>query len=199
MVHHADYLSARDDQALCGVAIQNATALSKTDSADALCPDCEARLVVYHLEWWRSRSRAAIAELEALRGSTPTSCSPPLPSLRAPATEIEQDQAVEPVPAEATTFLDHARRELSELCGQFDNAVPFYRLNKTMQDFSDTLNDDERVLAGSGDRVRQLPHPLGDNGSRIPRIERHEQPCTGKLRHDVAGLASGVAAGAGED
>ena len=37
------------------------------DIAAALCPDCEAQLVVYHLEWWRSRALAVTAELEALR------------------------------------------------------------------------------------------------------------------------------------
>jgi len=98
VVHHVDYLSARSDQALCGVAIQNATALAETASADALCPDCEAQLVT------------------------------------------------ESAPTEATTFLDRARRELAELCSQFDRAVPFFRLNKTMQDFSDKLNDNERAV-----------------------------------------------------
>jgi hypothetical protein len=145
-VHHADYLRARDNHALCGVAIQNATALAEADSADTLCPDCEAQLVVYHLDWWRSQALAATAELEALRAKYPELVqSAGTESACAPATENEQDQAVEPVPTEATTFLDRARRELSELCGQFDKAVPFYRLNKTMQDFSDKLNDDERA------------------------------------------------------
>ena len=79
--------------------------------------------------------------------STPSSCSPPVPSLRDfAAAEVEQDQAAESAPTEATTFLDRARRELVELCSQFDGAVPFYRLNKTMQDFSDKLNDDERAV-----------------------------------------------------
>ena len=55
-------------------------------------------------------------------------------------------KTAESAPTEATTFLDSARRELTELCRQVDSAVPFYRLNKTMQDFSDTLNDDERAL-----------------------------------------------------
>jgi hypothetical protein len=145
-VHHADYLSARDDHALCGVAFQEATALVETDIADALCPDCEAQLVVYHLEWWRSRALAATAEIEALRAKYPELVqSAGTESGRVPTGEVEQDQAVEPVPTEATTFLDRARRQLSELCGQFDKAVPFYRLNKTMQDFSDKLNDDERA------------------------------------------------------
>ena len=63
-----------------------------------------------------------------------------------PAAEVEQVQTAKSAPTEATTFLDSARRELTELCRQVDSAVPFYRLNKTMQDFSDTLNDDERAL-----------------------------------------------------
>jgi hypothetical protein len=146
-VHHADYLSARDGYALCGVAIQNATALPETDSADALCPDCEAQLVVYHLEWWRSRALAVTAELDALRVKYPGLVqSAGTESADVPAAETEQDQAVESAPTESTTFLDFARRELSELCSQFDGAVPFYRLNKTMQDFSDRLNDDDRAV-----------------------------------------------------
>jgi hypothetical protein len=146
VVHHVDYLSARSDRALCGVAIQNATAVAETDSADALCPDCEAQLVVYHLEWWRSRALAATAELEALRATYPELVqSAGTESADVPAAEVEQDRAVESAPTESTTILGHARRELSKLCSQFDGAVPFYRLNKTMQDFSDKLNDDERA------------------------------------------------------
>jgi hypothetical protein len=146
VAHHADYLSARDGYALCGAAIQNATAIAETDNADALCPDCEAQLVVYHLEWWRSRALAVTAELEALRAKYPELVqSAGTDSASAPATENQQDQAIEPVPTEATTFLDRARRKLSELCGEVDKAVPFYRLNKAMQDFSDKLNDDERA------------------------------------------------------
>ena len=71
MVHHADYLNGLDDRALCGVAIQDPTALTQADTADALCPDCEAQLVVYHLEWWRSRALAVTAELDALRVKYP--------------------------------------------------------------------------------------------------------------------------------
>jgi hypothetical protein len=147
VVHHADYLSARDGYALCGMAIQNATALPGTDSADALCPDCEAQLVVYHLQWWRSRALAVTAELDALRVKYPEVVqSAGTESADLPTAKVEQYHAVEPVPTEATTFLDRARRQLSELCSQSDAAVPFYRLNKTMQDFSDKLNDDERAV-----------------------------------------------------
>ena len=147
VVHHVDYLSARSDQALCGVAIQNATALAETASADALCPDCEAQLVIYHLEWWRSRALAVTAELEALRVKYPELVqSAGTESADVPVAEDEQDQVAESAPTEATTFLDRARRELAELCSQFDRAVPFFRLNKTMQDFSDKLNDNERAV-----------------------------------------------------
>lgn len=147
MVHHADYLNGLDDRALCGVAIQDPTALTQADTADALCPDCEAQVVVYHLEWWRSRALAATAELDALRVQYPELVqSADTESPDVSPTEVEQDQTAESSPTEATTFLDSARRELTELCRQVDSAVPFYRLNKTMQDFSDTLNDDERAL-----------------------------------------------------
>ncbi len=147
MVHHADYLNTRDDQALCGAALPNATAVTQADTADALCSACEARLVVYHLGWWRARALAATAELEALRVKYPElvqsgDTEPPEP----PTAQVEQDQSAESIPTEATTFLDRARRELTELCGQFDGAVPFYRLNNLMQEFSDKLGDDERVL-----------------------------------------------------
>ena len=67
MVHHADYLNHRDDHALCGVAFENPATPAQPDSADAMCPDCEAQLVVYHLEWWREKAQAATAELEELR------------------------------------------------------------------------------------------------------------------------------------
>ena len=64
----------------------------------------------------------------------------------------------ESAPAEASTFLDHARRELTDLCRRFDGAVPFYRLNNTMQDFSDKLDDHDRVL---------LAQEIGSDGSLI--------------------------------
>src|SRR6478672_8745499 len=67
VVHHRDYLDRRDDHALCGAAFEDATALTTIGRADAICPDCEAKLVVYHLEWWREKARAASAELEELR------------------------------------------------------------------------------------------------------------------------------------
>lgn len=146
-MHHADYLNASADHALCGVVFQNPTALTQTDTADAICPDCEAKLVVYHLQWWRARALAATAELDALRAKYPDPVqSTDTGSPDVPAAEVERDQAAESGLAEETTFLDSARRELTELCAQFESAVPFYRLKNAMQDFSDTLDDDERVL-----------------------------------------------------
>jgi hypothetical protein len=147
VVHHADYLNGLDDRALCGVAVQDPTALTQVSTGDALCADCEARLVVYHLDWWRSRALAVTAELDALRAKYPELVQPAdtkRPDV--PAAEVERGKTAQPGPAEATTLLDSARRELTELCAQFDGAVPFYRLNNTMQDFSDKLSDDERLL-----------------------------------------------------
>ena len=150
VVHHADYLNGLNDRALCGVAVQDSTALTAVGTADAACPDCEAKLVVYHLEWWRARALAATAELDALRAKyreLAPSVDTESPHVETP--ELEQDQvgsAAESAPTEPTTFLDSARRELTELCGQFDGAVPFYRLKNAMQDFSDKLTDDERLL-----------------------------------------------------
>ena len=150
LVHHADYLGRRDDQSLCGVALVDSEILNRTGDGDALCPDCEAKLIEYHLEWWRARAQEATAELEVLRvkyrnlGQSADTESPEVA-----ATEVVQVQVgstAEPAPPEGTTFLDRARRELTELCRQFDSTVPFYRLNNTMQDFSDKLDDDGRLL-----------------------------------------------------
>ena len=143
MVHHVDYLNARDDHTLCGVAIGAASASTHIDAADALCPDCEAQLVGYHLEWWRTKALAATAELEALRAKYPEL----LGHAEAPAVEVEPDHVVVvTTDAASDAFLDRARRELTDLCRQFEGAVPFYRLNNTMQDFSDKLDDAERLL-----------------------------------------------------
>ena len=57
-----------------------------------------------------------------------------------------------------TPFLDHARRELTELCRRCDEAVPYWRLNRTMQEFNEKLNPDERVL---------LAQEIGTDGSLI--------------------------------
>ena len=162
LVHHADYLNRRDDHALCGVALEDPTALSQAPGADAVCPDCEAKLVVYHLEWWRARAQAATAELEVLRVKyRELTQSADTESPHVATAEVEQDRvgsAAESAPTEGTTFLDRARRELAELCRQFDGAAPFFRLKNTMQEFSDKLDDHERVL---------LAQEIGSDGSLI--------------------------------
>jgi len=160
-VHHSDYLNRRDGHALCGAALQDAAQLSEPVAADAICPDCELKLVVYHLEWWRERALAATDELEALRlkyGEPAPSAdadSPPVDAAEAQPTPAE----AEPAPAVASTFLDHARRELTNLCRQFDGAVPYFRLKNAMQDFNDKLDDHDRMLlaqevASSGSLIR---------------------------------------------
>jgi hypothetical protein len=67
VVHHVDYLNRRDNHALCGVALGNPTTLGETGPLDAVCTDCEAKLVDYHLTWWRKTARAATTELDELR------------------------------------------------------------------------------------------------------------------------------------
>ena len=92
-------------------------------------------------------------------------------------------------------------RDVNSLNSAGSSTAPSHsiRLKNTMQEFSDRLDDDERASPRSRDRVRWLAHTLGDNGSRNPRIERHEQSCARELRDDVAGMASGVATGSYED
>ncbi|MGZ5397678.1 MAG: hypothetical protein ACXWEI_20195 [Mycobacterium sp.] len=152
VAHHADYLDRREDHALCGAAIENATTLTQVGSADAICPDCEEKLVLYHLEWWREKALAATVELETLRAKHPELAESPAQ------VEQEPDDSTDEPAAEPTTFLDHARRELATLCREFDEAVPYFRLKNTMQAFSDRLESDERVL---------LAEEIGADGSLI--------------------------------
>jgi hypothetical protein len=154
VVHHADYLVRREDHALCGATLENAITLPQAGGADSICPDCEAKLVHYYLKWWREKALAAAAELEALRAKygEPAEPGPARP-------EHEQaepsDASASPEPA---TLLDHARRELTELCSQFDGDVPYIRVKNAMQAFSDRLESDERVL---------LAQQIGGDGTLI--------------------------------
>ncbi|MGZ8749005.1 MAG: hypothetical protein ACXWZ2_18885 [Mycobacterium sp.] len=116
------------------------TTLTQVGSADAICPDCEEKLVPYHLEWWREKALAATVELETLRAKHPELAEFPAQ------VEREPDDSTDEPAAEPTTLLDHARRELATLCREFDEAVPYFRLKNTMQAFSDRLESDERVL-----------------------------------------------------
>jgi len=163
VVHHADYLNARDDQALCGAALHGPNAEPQPDSAELLCPDCQAQLVMYHLEWWRQRAEAATTELEELRAKyRELQEDAGTERLAPPPVEVHEDSS-ENVYADhadvgSTSFLDDAQRELTELCRQFDGAVPYFRLKKTMQVFSDRLDTDQRVL---------LAEEIGSDGSLI--------------------------------
>jgi len=144
VVHHADYLDHRADHALCGAHLESPVTLLHL-GADPVCPECESRLVHYHLQWWREQALTATAELEKLRAKYGEA---PAPGPAEPAHD-------EPEP---TTLLGRAQRELTDLCRQFEGAIPFYRLKSAMQAFSDGLGSDERVL---------LAEEIGAHGSLI--------------------------------
>jgi hypothetical protein len=164
VVHHADYLNARDDTALCGVALQNPNTVTTAATSDALCPDCQAKIIVYHLQWWRQKAEAATAELEELRVKYRELQEPAGTQRLATATaEVDEDSSEEAHPdhapeAGSTAFLDQAQQELTELCLQFDGAVPYFRLKRVMQAFSDRLDTRQRVL---------LAEEIGTDGSLI--------------------------------
>jgi hypothetical protein len=169
VVHHEDYLHHRDDHALCGVAFENPAPLGVRPAA--VCPACEAKLAEYHLIWWRERAEAATAELDELRVKYRE-----LAELQRPAQVREGPSAEKPESrreideepqtgstaehAETTppSLLDEARKELLELCRQFDEAVPYWRVKKSMDAFSDKRNSDERV---------RLAQEIGVHGSFI--------------------------------
>lgn len=161
MQHHSDYLTSRDDHALCGLALTDSTALTEPDAAASLCPDCEAKLVEYHLEWWREKALAATAELDELRVKyrelqMQAGIQPPAePQVDEPG---HDEGPADDADAELTPFLARARQELTELCRQFDGAVPYWRLKNTMQDFNDKLETHQRVL---------LAEEIGSDGSLI--------------------------------
>ncbi|KXW68419.1 hypothetical protein MPHL43072_22065 [Mycolicibacterium phlei DSM 43072] len=149
MVHHEDYLTHRSDIALCGLVLTSPDTVDPAAATDDVCPGCEARLIEYHLAWWRERAEAATAELEELRARyralTGAADEPPRP----------QPVAIE---VDASSLLGRARTELLELCRQFDGALPYWRLKNTMQAFNDRLSTDERI---------QLAAEIGEDGSLI--------------------------------
>lgn len=158
VVHHGDYLNGRDDHALCGLAVENPT---KVEQPGAVCPDCVAKLVEYHVVWWRNQARTAMAELDELRIKYRELAAGAEPAAASPAPELSDSGAqrdAELVDAEPKSLLDHARKELLQLCRQFEGAVPYRRLKNTMQAFSDGLNADERVL---------LAQEIGNDGSLL--------------------------------
>jgi hypothetical protein len=178
VVHHHDYLTSRDDHALCGIEFTDPVTFGQLEQPSAVCPDCEAKLVQYHLAWWRDRALAATAELDALRAKYQDPArdveDEPARSAASPRVEItevggkqapdrggrlaEERSSAEQADAKPTSLLDHARRELLELCRQFDTTVPYRRVKNTMQAFSDKLDADERVI---------LAQQIGGEGSLI--------------------------------
>jgi hypothetical protein len=180
VVHHEDYLNRRDDHALCGVALENPAPLGVRPAK--VCPDCEAKLAEYHLTWWRERAEAATAELDELcvkyreLAVDVDSQRRQVAGLQHPA-QVSGDPSDENPesrqkngggPRDAATaeqgdttpasLLGQARKELIELCERFDEAVPFWRVKKAMEAFSDKLNSDERV---------RLAQEIGVHGSFI--------------------------------
>ena len=175
MVHHADYLVRRENHALCGATLENAATLTQPGPADAICVDCEEKLVLYHLEWWREQALAATAELDTLRAKYGELDEPAL-------VQVEQEGSTdEPAETEPTTLLDHARRELADLCRQFDDAVPYVRLKNTMQAFSDRLESHERLvlaqeIGGDGSLMRWSTTAVKALGLHVANNPVQEEP-----------------------
>jgi hypothetical protein len=165
VVHHTDYLGRRDDHTLCGIALAAPTA---TDPADAICPACEARLIEYHLVWWRETAEAATAELAALRAKYRDDEPAPSP-----------DRVATPREASGDTFLDRARQELVELSRQFNGSVPYFRLKNAMQAFSDKLDDAQRVelareIGADGSLIRWATTEVEHRGWQVTNSPVHE-------------------------
>lgn len=152
VVHHGDYLSRRSDHALCGQVVGLNAAPSTDPLPATVCPDCVARLAEYHAQWWREQALALAAELADLRTEYRKLAGEPSADPPTPVSEPVDDDTVPASP------LDRARRELLALCGRCGDAVPYFRLKKTMLAFSDTLQSEERVL---------LAQEIGEHGSLI--------------------------------
>ncbi|HVQ53436.1 MAG TPA: hypothetical protein VMS92_25675 [Mycobacterium sp.] len=181
-MHHGDYLTGRNDHALCGVAFENPVRLGPTIRPAAVCPDCEAKLAEYHLKWWRETAEAATAELDGLRvkyreleeyvdnqSRQVAGMQDPAPVMGDPSGEIsESRREIDGEPQAGATseygettptpLLDQARKELVALCRPFDEAVPYWRVKKSIDAFDDKLKSDERVL---------LAHEIGADGNFI--------------------------------
>jgi hypothetical protein len=154
VVHHKDYLNRRDDQALCGSALENPAPLDPTMPPVAVCPDCETKLVEYHLKWWRERAEAATAELDELRVKYRELAEDDSQRREVAESELSRKE----IDDEPASLLGQARKELLELCQRFDETVPYWRVKNSMDAFSDKLESDERV---------QLAQEIGADGSLI--------------------------------
>jgi hypothetical protein len=126
----------------------------------AVCPDCEVRLVEYHLKWWRQKGEAATAKLDALRvrydelAAYVDNRVPNVASSRGEQAESGLDNDEKPQAGSTadegetlpTSPLDQDRKGLLEVCRKFDDAVSVWRVKKSMESFGDKLNSDERLL-----------------------------------------------------
>jgi hypothetical protein len=188
VVHHQNYFNHRNDQALCGLAFENPAPLDPTFRPAAVCPDCEAKLVEYHLKWWRERAEAAMAELEELRvkyrelaGDTGNE----LPEAAGSRLEIETEAGptAEQRETTPTPLLDLARKELVELCRKFDEGVPYFRLKNCMDAFSDRLASNERVLlaeeiGAEGSLIRWCTREIESLGQQVTNSPVHSDADT---------------------
>ena len=205
MVHHGDYLNRRHDQALCGVAFEKPAQLGPTIRPVAVCADCEAKLAEYHLKWWRERAEAATAELDGLRVKyrelvehvdnqrhQVAGLQYPVP-VRGDASgehpesrrEIDREPQAGSTGGQGettpTSLLDQARKELIELCRRFDDTVPYWRVKKTVDAFSDKLKSDERVLLANeigadGSLMRWCTREIAGLGWQVTNNPVHGDP-----------------------
>lgn len=169
VVHHGDYLNLRNDQALCGLTLEQPAVLDPAGRPVAVCPDCEAKLAEYHVKWWRERAESATTELDELRveyrelaetvdkqrhhiaGSKHPEAVSDDPSGEKPDGRREAD-------AEPTSLLDQVRKEILELGRRFDETIPYWALKNSIDAFNDKLTSDDRVL---------LAQEIGADGSLI--------------------------------
>jgi hypothetical protein len=184
VVHHVDYLNRRDDHALCGVAFENP---APTTRPAAVCADCEAKLTEYHLVWWRERAQAATAELDELRVKYRELAEHVEVSGGASVEKPESPQekggprvgsTAEQAETTPTPLLDQVRNELLELCRRFDEAVPYWRVKKSMDAFSDKLESDERVrlaeeIGADGSLIRWCTKEIESHGWRVTNNPVH--------------------------
>lgn len=175
VVHHQDYLNRHDDQALCGVAFEDPTPLDAISRPDEVCPECEAKLVEYHLTWWRATAESATAELDELRikyqelSLSVGDDDRQVADVRHPA---EAEPVSEDGDATLPPLLTRARTELLQLCRQFDETIPYFRLKRSMDAFSDTLESNERILlaeeiGGDGSLMRWCTKQIKGLGRQI--------------------------------
>lgn len=187
MVHHLDYLDSGSDQALCGAVFKRPARLDTLISPVAVCPDCEEKLAEYHLKWWRETAEAAAAELDGLRVKYSelaeyvdnqrrqvAGLDHPAPGMADPQTGAtsEQDETA------PTSLVDQARKELLELCRPFDAAVPYWRVKKCVDAFSDRLESDERLLlaqeiAADGSLIRWCLREIEGLGWQVTNSPVH--------------------------